>query len=150
MELGIDPGVIGVLCVIAVGSLLSFFLVTLCCVYNKCCRDGKSKFSTYYRPQVLQNNLSGSAIVRVPQTGDVEHGHNSEDRTLKDSDLLVDAPPTYQMATEYPRVYTGQYYIGMSSPNSGDSDNMLPNTNDQAGRQPPDYQHTSSYGNITL
>ena len=114
MEISIDPSVIGVICVITVGSLVTLLLTTVCCVCNKCCRDGKSRCSIYYKPQVLPDvpiSTSAVAVTGVPQNGDVEHG--SEERTLKDSVLLGDAPPTYQTAKDYPTVYAGQYYIGM-------------------------------------
>ena len=114
MEISIDPGVIGVICVISVGSLVVLLLVTVCCVCNKCCRDGKSRCSIYYKPQVLLDvpvSTSTMGVTVVPQNGDVEHG--GEERFLKDSVLLGDTPPSYQMAKDYPTVYAGQYFIGM-------------------------------------
>ena len=114
-EISIDPSVIGVICVITAGSFLAILLVIVCCVCNKCCRDGKSRCSIYYKPpQVLPDipvSTSTVAVTAVLQNGDVEHG--GEERILKDSVLLEDAPPTYEMAKNYPKVYAGQYYIGM-------------------------------------
>ena len=49
MDLPLDPAVIGV---IATGSILAMVVtVTTCCLYNKCCRDGKCIIcSIYYQP----------------------------------------------------------------------------------------------------
>ena len=135
MELA--PAVIGVLCVIAVGIVLTIVAVTTCFVCNTCCRDGKSRCSIYYQPEVLPAGPQSVSVVpnrTATQTVEVEGGT----RTLKDSVLSRDAPPTYHMATEYPRVYAGQYYIGMS----GQSDVQTwtsSNENLLDPGQPPDY-----------
>ena len=108
MEISIDPSIIGVICVITAGSLLAILSVTVCCVCNKCCRDGKSKCSIYYQPQVLPDvPISTVTVAKVPKNGDVETGGG--ERILKDSVLLGDAPPTYQMAKDYPTVYAEQW-----------------------------------------
>ena len=130
MELPLDPAVIGVLGVVAAGSILVIAAVTTCCVCNKCCRDGKYKCSIYYQPdRDLQNSGNRTEAVKLDKACV---------STLKDSVLTGEGPPTYQMATEYPRVYAGQYYIGMS----GESEVVsLSNAQDNHSdsRQPPDY-----------
>ena len=58
--------------------------------------------------------------------------------------MTGEGPPTYQMATEYSRVYAGQYYIGMS----GESEvTALLNAQDNHldSRQPPDYHLVVPY-----
>jgi hypothetical protein len=131
MELPLDPAVIGVLGVIAVGSILAIMAVTTCCICNGCCRDGKHKCSIYY--QQPDTNLRSVSVI----ANGTKSVKNSVP-TLKDSVLAGEGPPTYQMATEYPRVYAGQYYIGMSGESEGiDLSNAQDNHLDS--RQPPDY-----------
>ena len=140
MELSLDPAVIAVLCIIAVGSILTIMAVTTCCVCNKCCRDGKSKCSIYYQPEVLpqrDTDLQNVSIV-ANRTQNVKDGGSVTTATLKDSVLTRDGPPTYQMATEYPRMYAGQYYIGMSG-ESGVTPLSSAQNNHLDSRQPPDY-----------
>ena len=136
MELPLDPAVIGVLVVIAVGSILAIMAVTMCCVCNQCCRDGKHKCSIYYQPD--HDNLQSVSVTAANRTETIK----SSVPTLKDSVLTGEGPPTYQMAvTEYPRVYAGQYYIGMS----GVTDLLNTQDNQLDSRQPPDYQLVAPY-----
>ena len=138
MELPLDPAVIGVLVVIAMGSILAIMAVTMCCVCNQCCRDGKHKCSIYYQPD--HDDLQSTTV-----TANRTESAKSSVPTLKDSVLTGEGPPTYQMAvTEYPRVYAGQYYIGMS----GESEvTALSNAQDNQldSRQPPEYQLVVPY-----
>ena len=138
MELPLDPAVIGVFGIIAAGSILAIVAVSMCCICNKCCRDGKYKCSIYYQPDSDLQNVS----VVANRTQAVKD--KSSVPTLKDSVLTGEGPPTYQMATEYPRVYAGQYYIGMS----GESEvTALSNVQDNHldSRQPPDYHLVVPY-----
>ena len=61
-------------------------------------------------------------------------------KTLKDSVLSTDAPPTYQMAIEYLRAYAEQYYIGTSL--SVESE-IQPKMSDQ--EKPPEYHSIVPY-----
>jgi hypothetical protein len=141
MELPLDPAVIGILGVLAVGFILSIIAVTTCCIIlcNGCCRDGKHKCSIYHQQPDQDTNLQ-SVSVAINGTKSVKNSMP----TLKDSVLVGEGPPTYQMATEYPRVYAGQYYIGMS----GESEVVdLSNAQDNHldSRQPPDYHLVVPY-----
>ena len=138
MEFPLDPAVIGVIGVIVGGSILAIVAVIMCCVCNKCCRDGKHQCSIYYQPD---NDLQNVMVV-ANRTEVIKNKISVP--ILKDSVLTGEGPPTYQMATEYPRVYAGQYYIGMSgesevTPMSNVQDNHL------HSRQPPDYHLVVPY-----
>ena len=136
MELPLDPVVIGILVVFAVGSILAIMAVTTCYVCNQCYRDGKHKCLIYFQPDHDdQQSVSATAANRIETA-------KSSVPTLKDSVLTGEGPPTYQMAvTEYyPRVYAGQY-IGMSEVT--DLSNTQDNQSDS--RQPPDYQLVVPY-----
>ena len=135
---------IGVLGIIAAGSILAIVAVTTCCVCNKCCRDGKHKCSIYYQPE--NSDLQNVSVVANRTRAVKDKSSASTTVTLKDSVLTGEGPPTYQMATEYPRVYAGQYYIGMS----GESEvTPLSSTSTQVNhldsRQPPDYHLVVPY-----
>ena len=130
MDLPLDPAVISV---IATASILAIVVaVTICCLYNTCCRDGKYTCSIYYQPDSDLQNVS----VVANRTEAVKD--KSSVPTLKESVLTGEGPPIYQMAMEYPKVYPGQYYIGMS----GESEvTSLSNAQDNCldSREPPDY-----------
>ena len=127
----VNSGVYATLGVVGVGMIIAVIAVLTCFVFNKCSKYGKSRQHIEAQLNIRPNRGPGNA-----RRDQVQSGNTCETRTLKDSVLLGDAPPTYQMATEYPRVYAGQYYIGMSGgdelmASAYDSDNNL--------RQPPDY-----------
>lgn len=134
-DIVLNPGVPAALGVVGVGIILTVVAVCICFVCNNFCRDGKSRCSIHYQqPQVLQE--SGLAHPPCHTNSGAENRTQYETRTFKDSVLVGEAPPTYQMATEYPRVHAGQYYIGMA----GLSDETMLNLNysDQE-KAPPDY-----------
>ena len=112
MEL--DPVVIGVLSIIGAGMIFSVLVVTLCIMCNKCSKDGNSSRRGQSEHRNLYSSVASQAFEGPTSQALARLEDEADIRTLKDSVLSRDAPPTYQMATEYPQVYAGQYYIGMS------------------------------------
>ena len=140
--LGIDPGIVAVLCIVAVGIILTILAIITCAVCNICCRSGKSRCSIYHEER-HQDRRQTSRSNEEATTATVRTTHDVECGEPKNSTLVKEAPPTYNMATEYPVVYAGQYCIGMN----GDS-RLMP-SNDT---QPPDYNSvaTSSHYSSTV
>ena len=150
-----DPVLIVVLSVTGAGMLLTtFMIVMLCTSCSKCCKCGHSNTRSHDNELESGNyrygNLVNSGEVMTKGTNLKNHSRTHcevDTRTLKDSVLYMEAPPAYHdLATEYPRVYGGQYYIGMGQT----SDTELQpwrswNVDHLEDEQPPDYNLVAPY-----
>ena len=83
--------------IIATGSILVIMVpVTICCLYNTCCRDSKYTCSIYYQPN---SDLQDVSVV-ANRTEAVKDKSSMPTFKLNDSALTGEGPPTYQMAME--------------------------------------------------
>ena len=140
MEL--DPVVIGILSIIGAGMIFAVIVVTLCSVCNKYCQARHTQHCEHSHSELGNhyNSLSNSQEYEERDSITNERKYQARTKTLKDSVLLGEAPPTYQVVTEYPRVYAGQYYIGMSGGNDSEVQPWLSWNVDHLDEElPPDY-----------
>ena len=106
MKIPLDPAVIGV---IATGSFAAIVVfVTMCCMYNKCCRDVKYTISCSKDSSQPDSDLQNIMSVVIVANRTEEVKDKGSVATLTDSVLTGEGPPTYQMATEYSKVYAGK------------------------------------------
>ena len=116
----VDPVVLGILSFIGAGMIVAVLIVTLCALSKKCsfC-DYKPRLSVHdpYRSRDEDNSalvlaskeLQDQTLATTVKLNSFETNISSLKRSTGDEAL-----PTYQTATEYPRVYAGQCYVGMS------------------------------------
>lgn len=116
MEL--DPVVLGILSVTGAGMILAVLIVTLCVMRKKCsiCKSPKSRHGENNYGWLMLEEFQDQSLLTTlsDEPNDVGRTTASD---LKESVLSRDSEPhpTYQMALiEHPRVYAGEYYIGMS------------------------------------
>ena len=132
---GVNNGAYAALAVIGFGNISVVIAVCVCFVFNRC---GKSR----RRINDSETQIQQDSVPSNTQTDKDDHEteNNCETRTLKDSVLTTEAPPTYQMATKYPRVYAGQYYIGMNGGNDSEVQPWMSWNVDHLDEElPPDY-----------
>ena len=117
MEL--DPVVLGILSFVGAAMILAVLITVLCVMCKKCSNQWTKPGLPTHEPQSRHGENSGwltSEELQVQTSAKaVELNSEANISTLKESVLSGnEPPPSYQMVTEYPRVYAGQYYIGMN------------------------------------
>ena len=146
----VDPVVVGLLSVIGAGMIFAVLMVTLLCTLcNKCSsRDGRSSSKSHDMSECghTRNLVKCDEVKGTRPTISSRTQCKVDTRTLKDSVLYMEAPPTYHMATEYPRVYSGQYYIGMGQSNDSELQPWVSwDVDHLEDERPPDYHLVAPY-----
>ena len=119
MEL--EPGVIGLLSTIGGIMIMVVLILTFCVMCLKCCKDRQSPklFSTnkHLQSEHVSRTDSMKSQDLKSKTCLRQTGKHEADYIISLKDSVIVRGDVLPMSTEYPRVYGGQYFIGMTGGN---------------------------------